>query len=103
MLSSKQIGGNDLTESVTSGSVRWVLANDGSVTWPVGTTLRLVSGPVVATPIMEVPPAAPGLTVEMELELVSDKDGAGTAPGMPWGEGVAWGVVGDRRWWWLNL
>lgn len=35
----------------------------------------LVSGPVVATPIMEVPPAAPGLTVEMELELVSDKDG----------------------------
>lgn len=32
-----------------------------------------MSGPVIATPIMEVPPAAPGLTVELELELVSDK------------------------------
>lgn len=75
MLSSKQIGGTDLTEAVKPGSaVRWVLANDGSVAWPTGTTLRLVSGPMVAAPIMEVPSAAPGLTVEMELELVSDKD-----------------------------
>ena len=34
----------------------------------------LVSGPVVAAPIMEVPSAAPGLTVEMELELISEKE-----------------------------
>ncbi|CAL1141154.1 unnamed protein product, partial [Cladocopium goreaui] len=75
MLSSKQIGGSDLTEAVKPGSaVRWVLANDGTVAWPTGTTLRLVSGPMVAAPILEVPSASPGLTVEMELELVSDKD-----------------------------
>ena len=34
----------------------------------------LVSGPMVAAPILEVPSASPGLTVEMELELVSDKE-----------------------------
>ena len=29
---------------------------------------------MVAAPILEVPSASPGLTVEMELELVSDKE-----------------------------
>jgi len=50
------------------GSFQWVLCNDGTVPWPEATTLRLVAGHVLAQPVVEVPAAAPGGTVVVELE-----------------------------------
>ena len=98
MLSSKQIGGHDLTESV-AGACHRASAYDLRLR-PLGPGERwhcglarghhspclgaveaslvgrgLVSGPLVASPMMEVPAAAPGQTVEMDLE-VSEKAGA---------------------------
>ena len=52
----------------------------------------LVSGPMVAAPILEVPSAAPGLTVEMELELVSDKELMGSHR---WGN-FFWKIMGNQ-------
>lgn len=58
-------------EALFSGSTaHWVLHNDGNVAWPEGTTLRLVGGPVVATPVMEMPPASPGQSVIVDLEVL---------------------------------
>ena len=81
--------------------MRWVLVNDGTLAWPMGTTLRasaekggrkggrrarnsmrgasmrgcsqrgLVSGPVLASPILEVPSALPGQTLELGLEVTT--------------------------------
>ena len=76
MLSSKHIGAEESLHQPGS-VIHWVLVNDGTVQWPHGTTLRLVSGPVLATPIMEVPSAAPGQTLEVDLE---------TPCGQPFGE-----------------
>jgi len=71
MLSSRIIGGSTAAgEPVAAGdSLQWVLVNDGTVTWPAGTTLRLVGGPAKVCPIIEVPPAAPGQTVDINLEV----------------------------------
>eukprot|EP00443_Scrippsiella_acuminata_P120097 CAMPEP_0115727248 /NCGR_PEP_ID=MMETSP0272-20121206/82322_1 /TAXON_ID=71861 /ORGANISM="Scrippsiella trochoidea, Strain CCMP3099" /LENGTH=387 /DNA_ID=CAMNT_0003170749 /DNA_START=24 /DNA_END=1186 /DNA_ORIENTATION=- len=71
MLSSRVVGGSqqDADGSVVGGgAVRWVLLNDGSVAWPAGTTLRLVGGPLLLCPIVDVPQVAPGQTVDVELE-----------------------------------
>ena len=74
MLSSKLLAGPTAGSPVAPGdSVRWVLANDGTVPWPMGSTLRLVGGPVLASPILEVPSASPGQTLELDLELVKNE------------------------------
>ena len=90
MLSSKQIGAEESLHQPGS-VVHWVLVNDGTVQWPHGTTLRLVSGPVLATPIMEVPSAAPGQTLEVDLQLDVKAEGHAayalvTPCGQPFGE-----------------
>ena len=85
MLSSKQIPAEDESVHQPGSVVHWVLVNDGTAPWPIGTTLCLV------TPIMEVPSAAPGQTLEVDLEL--DLKGEGHAAyalvtpcGQPFGE-----------------
>ncbi|CAK9085165.1 unnamed protein product [Durusdinium trenchii] len=90
MLSSKHIGAEESLHQPGS-VIHWVLVNDGTVQWPHGTTLRLVSGPVLATPIMEVPSAAPGQTLEVDLELDVKAEGHAayalvTPCGQPFGE-----------------
>ncbi|CAE7424445.1 SPCC736.13 [Symbiodinium natans] len=75
MLSSKLLSGQNTAVPVAPGdTVSWVLANDGAVPWPAGTTLRLVSGPVLANPVLEVPSAQPGQTVELSMEVTNDQD-----------------------------
>jgi hypothetical protein len=82
VLSCKQIGGHAAgSEPVpVNGIVQWTLANDGTVAWPQGTTLRLVGGPVMAAPVMEVPAAEPGQTLEVELEVVDLPSSSSEAP-----------------------
>ncbi|CAK0801655.1 unnamed protein product, partial [Prorocentrum cordatum] len=53
------------------GIARWVLGNNGPAAWPAGTTLRLVGGPVVLCPVVEVPPVPAGQTCDVELEVVA--------------------------------
>lgn len=48
---------------------QWTLANDGTVPWPSGTTFRLVAGPMLLCPLVEVPAATPGQTVTVQLEV----------------------------------
>lgn len=71
MLSCQQVG--QTGEPAAPGSVvQWVLANDGTVTWPEGTTLRLIGGPVLANPVLPVPSAEPGQALEIDLEIVAE-------------------------------
>eukprot|EP00928_Gymnodinium_smaydae_P100453 TRINITY_DN9858_c0_g1_i1.p1 TRINITY_DN9858_c0_g1~~TRINITY_DN9858_c0_g1_i1.p1 ORF type:complete len:383 (+),score=72.65 TRINITY_DN9858_c0_g1_i1:132-1280(+) len=71
MLSGRIVAGPKASgEALVGGDVaQWVLANDGTVSWPEGTTLRLVGGPVLLCPLVEVPAVAPGQTVDIELEV----------------------------------
>jgi hypothetical protein len=57
--------------TVAGASIQWVLANDGDVAWPEGTTLRLVAGPALMCPVMGMPAAAPGQTVIVDFEVGS--------------------------------
>mmetsp|Transcript_42695 Transcript_42695/g.76801 ORF Transcript_42695/g.76801 Transcript_42695/m.76801 type:complete len:373 (-) Transcript_42695:36-1154(-) len=69
-LSCRVLEGPKEGEACSPGSlVQWVLLNDGPA-WPHGTTLRLVGGPVLASPIVAVPEAARGQTVVLELEAL---------------------------------
>lgn len=78
--------------AVAGGTVRWVLGNNGSVAWPSGTTLRLVGGPVVLCPVVEVPAVAAGQTCDVELEVMAKEEPAEvyyslvTPEGQPFGE-----------------
>eukprot|EP00928_Gymnodinium_smaydae_P011955 TRINITY_DN14373_c0_g1_i1.p1 TRINITY_DN14373_c0_g1~~TRINITY_DN14373_c0_g1_i1.p1 ORF type:complete len:381 (+),score=85.23 TRINITY_DN14373_c0_g1_i1:89-1231(+) len=71
MLSSRVVAGPQEADGpvVSGGVVHWVLVNDGTVPWPAGTTLRLVGGPVLLCPLVEVPEVSPGQTVDIELEV----------------------------------
>ncbi|CAK0801653.1 unnamed protein product, partial [Prorocentrum cordatum] len=74
------------------GIARWVLGNNGPAAWPAGTTLRLVGGPVVLCPVVEVPPVPAGQTCDVELEVVAPDESAEvyyslvTPEGQPFGE-----------------
>mmetsp|Transcript_50342 Transcript_50342/g.79761 ORF Transcript_50342/g.79761 Transcript_50342/m.79761 type:complete len:392 (+) Transcript_50342:99-1274(+) len=71
MLSCQQVSGHAVGgESANEGGVvQWLLVNDGTVAWPEGTTLRLVGGPVLMEPVVDVPSANPGQTIEINLEV----------------------------------
>mmetsp|Transcript_78903 Transcript_78903/g.231591 ORF Transcript_78903/g.231591 Transcript_78903/m.231591 type:complete len:384 (-) Transcript_78903:322-1473(-) len=91
MLSCQQVG--NIGEPVAAGSVaKWILANDGTVAWPEGTTLRLVGGPVLASPVLDVPCAEPGQALEVDLEVAPEAGGSEafyslvTPCGQPFGE-----------------
>mmetsp|Transcript_44152 Transcript_44152/g.133825 ORF Transcript_44152/g.133825 Transcript_44152/m.133825 type:complete len:389 (-) Transcript_44152:54-1220(-) len=94
MLSSRVVSGpGEAAEPpAAGGAVTWTLANDGSVPWPAGTTLRLVGGPVVLCPVTEVPVVAPGQTLDVELEAQPVDEPAHvyyslvTQDGQPFGE-----------------
>jgi len=52
------------------GCIEWVLENNGKVEWPKGTVLQQIAGPKGLTPRdVVVPPAAPGQTVDVVLQL----------------------------------
>lgn len=78
MLSSCVVAGPQAADGpvVAGDSLQWVLANNGSVPWPAGTTLRLVGGPVLLCPVVEVPEVPPGQTVDVELEVQPAEDAA---------------------------
>mmetsp|Transcript_141510 Transcript_141510/g.451981 ORF Transcript_141510/g.451981 Transcript_141510/m.451981 type:complete len:381 (-) Transcript_141510:308-1450(-) len=94
MLSSRVVGGAQGEDAhvVAGGAVQWVLCNDGTVAWPAGTTLRLVGGPMVVCPIVQVPEVAPGQTVDIDLEVKETEDASDifyslvTPDGQPFGE-----------------
>mmetsp|Transcript_22956 Transcript_22956/g.64498 ORF Transcript_22956/g.64498 Transcript_22956/m.64498 type:complete len:383 (+) Transcript_22956:109-1257(+) len=94
MLSSRVIGGAQGEDAhvVAGGAVQWVLCNDGTVAWPAGTTLRLVGGPMVVCPIVQVPEVVPGQTVDIDLEVKETEDASDifyslvTPDGQPFGE-----------------
>mmetsp|Transcript_38358 Transcript_38358/g.80285 ORF Transcript_38358/g.80285 Transcript_38358/m.80285 type:complete len:394 (+) Transcript_38358:120-1301(+) len=71
MLSCAVVGGpKEQDAPILAGSaIQWVLLNDGTVPWPQGSTLRLVGGPALMCPIVEVPPVAPGQTVIIDLDV----------------------------------
>eukprot|EP00931_Biecheleriopsis_adriatica_P115956 TRINITY_DN9168_c0_g1_i1.p1 TRINITY_DN9168_c0_g1~~TRINITY_DN9168_c0_g1_i1.p1 ORF type:complete len:383 (+),score=89.91 TRINITY_DN9168_c0_g1_i1:57-1205(+) len=105
MLSSKQVAGPMASQPMSPGGVaQWVLANDGAVHWPEGTTLRLVSGPILASPVLQVPSAAPGQTVVVDLEILPKVDQAldamyalVTPCGQPFGELLSLHVAADCK------
>merc|ERR1719163_1071339 len=78
MLSSQVVGGLSAADEpiVGGGTLQWVLANDGTVAWPEATTLRLVGGPALMHPAVDVPAVAPGQTVIIDLEVQESQDSA---------------------------
>jgi hypothetical protein len=94
MLSSLIVGGpQDGDEHIVGGSAfQWVLANNGTITWQEGTTLRLIAGPIVMHPIVEVLAVDPGQTVILDLEVQDVKEPAEvfytlvTPDGQPFGD-----------------
>ncbi|CAE8709104.1 unnamed protein product [Polarella glacialis] len=88
------------------GVAQWVLANNGTEAWPAATTLRLVGGPVLASPVVEVPPASPGQTVILELQAVAPRPDSAdvveafyalvTVEGHPFGELLTLRVQGQK-------
>eukprot|EP00929_Paragymnodinium_shiwhaense_P071214 TRINITY_DN36211_c0_g1_i1.p1 TRINITY_DN36211_c0_g1~~TRINITY_DN36211_c0_g1_i1.p1 ORF type:complete len:362 (-),score=85.52 TRINITY_DN36211_c0_g1_i1:277-1362(-) len=55
-------------DEAISGPVQWTLVNAGSAPWPEGSSLRLICGPAICPPVVMVPPALPGQTVEIAFE-----------------------------------
>lgn len=51
------------------GVVQWVLANSGDIPWPSATTLRLIGGPVLLRPAVDIPALQPGQTVIVDLDV----------------------------------
>jgi len=79
MLDSRLVSGPREGESVPPGSAfQWVLANSGTEPWPEATTLRLIGGPALTCPIVEVPAIAPGQTVVVDLEVQETQEPADT-------------------------
>eukprot|EP00746_Dinoflagellata_sp_MGD_P165474 gnl/MRDRNA2_/MRDRNA2_94776_c0_seq1.p1 gnl/MRDRNA2_/MRDRNA2_94776_c0~~gnl/MRDRNA2_/MRDRNA2_94776_c0_seq1.p1 ORF type:complete len:374 (-),score=93.68 gnl/MRDRNA2_/MRDRNA2_94776_c0_seq1:248-1369(-) len=95
---------NEQGEAIAAGSsVQWVLANSGSMVWPDMTTLRLIGGPTLMEPVLAVPPAAPGQTVVIDLEVSETDEEADvfyalvTPDGQPFGEIVHAKVVPKEK------
>jgi hypothetical protein len=74
MMSCQVVSGPKEGESpvVAGGAIQWVLVNDGNVAWPAHTTLRLVGGPPLMNPIMEVPSVEPHQTLIVDLEVLEE-------------------------------
>mmetsp|Transcript_20927 Transcript_20927/g.38869 ORF Transcript_20927/g.38869 Transcript_20927/m.38869 type:complete len:877 (+) Transcript_20927:131-2761(+) len=71
MLQSNLVGGLKESDApvVAGGSVQWILANSGDTKWPCATTLRLIGGPILMSPIVDVPALDPGQTVIIDLDV----------------------------------
>jgi len=102
MISSQVVSGPTVGESslVCGNTIQWTLVNDGTVAWPECTTLRLVGGPLLTIPHMEVPNIEPFQTVIIDLEVVHDTQTAAqifyslvTPTGEPFGEVMSASVV----------
>lgn len=102
MISSQVFSGpKEGEEPVIAGSaIQWVLVNDGTAAWPEGTTLRLVGGPALMNPCMEIPSVAPYQTLIVDLEMVEEAQTASqmfyslvTPAGQPFGEIMSVNVV----------
>lgn len=76
MLSGKAISGTHVANNnfAAGDTAQWTLANDGTVAWPEGTSLRLVGGPILICPFVNVPPLLPSHTVELELEVKNSSE-----------------------------
>jgi len=59
-----QISGPKEGDAPITGAVEWVLANSGATIWD-NMTLRLMCGPPICPPVVQVPPAQPGQTAEI--------------------------------------
>mmetsp|Transcript_66297 Transcript_66297/g.115346 ORF Transcript_66297/g.115346 Transcript_66297/m.115346 type:complete len:387 (-) Transcript_66297:45-1205(-) len=72
MISSQVVSGPKQGDAPVVGgtTVQWTLVNDGTVAWPEGTSLRLVGGPLLTTPYMDIPSVAPFHTVIVDLEVI---------------------------------
>lgn len=57
-------------------SLQWVVANSGTTVWQEGTILRQVAGPALGNHTIGVPPAQPGQTVIIDLELMPNEEPA---------------------------
>lgn len=73
MLNSKVFGGPiDVSKPVSAGdAIEWVFGNVGAIAWPEGTTLRLVGGLPLMSPVVPLPAVAPGQTVIVHLDVPS--------------------------------
>lgn len=67
------ISGPEAGSAPISGAVEWVLANSGTTVWD-NVTLRLVCGPPICSPVVQVPTAQPGQTAEIFLEHAEVSD-----------------------------
>jgi len=94
MLSCKVVSGPKEEVPVPAGGpIQWVLANDGTVAWPEGTSLRLVGGPVLMTPYMHMPTVEPYQTVIVDMDVQAELETEAhvfyslvTSAGEPFGE-----------------
>lgn len=97
-------GPTEGSEPIVAGStMQWVFANCGTSTWPEMTTLRLIGGPALMHPVLGVPPAAPGQTVVVDLD-VSETDAEAdvfyalvSPDGQPFGEIVHAKIVPKKK------
>lgn len=93
MLSSRVVDGESEARVAGGEVLQWVFANDGTVPWPVGSTLRLVGGPMLLAPVVEVPAVAPGQTVCVDLEAESPEEPMGVFYSLVTPEGAAFGEI----------
>jgi len=68
-----QISGPKEGDAPITGAVEWLLANSGATVWD-NVTLRLVCGPAICAPVVQVPPAQPGQTAEICLDHANVSD-----------------------------